>query len=33
MEALGIFEKHGGVKNVKPVEWRPWQCELKEEGV
>ena len=24
-EALELFEKHGQVKDVKPVEWRPWQ--------
>ena len=24
-EALEIFEKHGQDKDVKPVEWRPWQ--------
>ena len=24
-EALEVFEKHGQVKDVKPVEWRPWQ--------
>ena len=29
-EALELFEKHGQVKDVKPVEWRPWQYELKE---
>ena len=24
-EALELFEKHGQDKDVKPVEWRPWQ--------
>ena len=30
MEALVLFENRGQVKDVKPVEWRPWQYELKE---
>ena len=29
-EALELFEKHGQVKEIKSVEWRPWQYELKE---
>jgi hypothetical protein len=29
-EALELFEKHGQTKDVKPVEWRPWQKELLE---
>ena len=29
-EALELFENRGQVKKVKPVEWRPWQYELKE---
>ncbi len=30
MEALELFENRGQVKEIKPVEWRPWQYELKE---
>ena len=30
MEALELFENRGQVKDVKPVEWRPRQYELKE---
>ena len=29
-EALELFQKHGQAKDVKPVEWRPWQKELLE---
>ncbi len=29
-EALELFENRGQVKNIKPVEWRAWQYELKE---
>ena len=27
-EALELFENHGQVKKITPVEWRPWQREL-----
>ncbi len=30
MEALELFENRGQVKEIKPVEWIPWQYELKE---
>ena len=30
MEALELFEKHGQTKDVKHVEWKPWQKELLE---
>ena len=30
MEALEVFENSGQVKDIKPVEWRPWLYELKE---
>jgi hypothetical protein len=27
-EALELFENRGHVKEIKPIEWRPWQIEL-----
>ena len=30
IEALELFNNRGQVKDVKPVEWRPWQKELLE---
>ena len=28
MEALELFENRGHIKEIKPIEWRPWQIEL-----
>ena len=30
MEALELFENRGQVKEIKAVEWRPWQKEILE---
>ena len=30
MEALELFENHGQVKEIKDVEWRPWQKDILE---
>ena len=27
-EALKLFEKHGQVKEINPIDWRPWQFQL-----